>query len=109
MLTRPRDIFAEEPPFLIVFGNGQWKVARQLLPHADGVAYLEPFSERRDDEEPDGVIHGSPWHVGDSVWEMDYNTQIMTLNHPHQHRHPGWRLWLHWLSRVRQEQQSQTH
>jgi hypothetical protein len=109
MLIRPRNIFETNPPFLIVFGNGQWKVARQLFPHPEGVAYLEPFSEHQDAEDPDGVIPGSPWHVGDNVWEMDYNTQIMTLDHPHQHRHPGWRLWLHWLSSGGGEQASHRH
>ncbi len=94
MLNRPRNLFDIEPPFLIVFGNGDWRVARQLLPHAEGVAYLEPFSAQDTATEPDGVIPGSPWHIGAGIWEMDYNTQIMTLAHPHQRRHPGWQLWL---------------
>ena len=109
MPIRPRDIFEVEPPFLILFGNGEWKVARQLLPHADGIAYLEPFSDRTADTEPDGVIPGAPWHVGDNLWEMDYSTQIMTLNHPHQQRHPAWQLWLQWLSHQQLQSTPRAH
>ena len=109
MLIRPRNIYEVEPPFLILFGNGEWKVARQILPHTDGVAYLEPFSEDSTEADPDGVIPGSPWHVGENVWEMDYSTQIMTLDHPQQRRHPAWQLWLQWLSLQRQKQGPRKH
>lgn len=97
MLFTIRDILAIDPPFLIVFGDGQWRVARRVESHPDGLAFFEPFSPQPKDV-PDGVLPGIPWHVGDNLWELDYHTQIMTLDHPHQHGHPGWRLWLHWLS-----------
>ena len=109
MLIRPNDIFQVDPPFLILFGNGQWKVASRLLPHPDGIGYQEPFSTIAEVDQPHGVVSGNPWHVGDDVWEMDYNTQIMTLDHSNFHSHPAWRLWLHWLM-VQSENESQiTH
>jgi hypothetical protein len=109
MLIRPRNIFEVEPPFLIVFGHGDWKVAREIFPHPDGVAYLEPFSTATDEHQPDGVVQGEPWHVGDNVWEMDFNGQIMTLDHPHYHSHPAWRLWLQWLASRNTDNPARSH
>ena len=109
MLIRPRNILEIDPPFLIIFGNGDWKVARRLVAHPDGVGYFEPYSAADDDENPDGVVAGSPWHVGDNVWELDYNTQIMTLDHPQYHTHPAWQLWLVWLTTHDQHGVQNTH
>ncbi|MGD2117941.1 MAG: hypothetical protein PVG66_06265 [Chromatiales bacterium] len=95
MLINSKDIYDAEPPFLILFANQQWKVASKLQPHNDGVGYVEPFSP--DEDAMSGVIPGSPWHVGDNVWELDYATQIMTLDHPNLRKHPAWQLWLQWL------------
>jgi hypothetical protein len=99
MLMTPKDIFAEStPPYLIVLGDGSWRVAREIVPHQDGVGFLEPFADDASQAMLSGVLPGSPWHVGDDVWELDYNAQIMTLDHPHYRKHPAWRLWLQWLS-----------
>lgn len=108
MLIRPNDIYGVKPPFLIIFGNGDWKVAEKIAPHQEGVAFFEPFSARPDDL-ADGVVQGAPWHVGDNVWEMDYNAQIMTLNHPHCQAHPAWRLWLQWLATMGHSEAKPTH
>jgi hypothetical protein len=109
MLIRARNIFEIEPPFLIVFGNGDWKVARRIFAHEDGIAFLEPFSSRTGEADLDGVLPGSPWHVGDNVWEMDYNAQIMTLDHPHYRTHPAWRLWLRWLADAESAKEQRRH
>lgn len=109
MLIRPRDILEIDPPFLILFGNGEWKVANQLVAHPDGVGYFEPFSLKKDSADPDGIVYGSPWHVGDNVWEMGYNTQIMTLDHPQYRQHPAWQYWLYWLARRDQHVTQKTH
>lgn len=105
MLVRPKDIFSVEPPFLILLGNGNWRVARAIHPHPDGLAYVEPFSSA-DAESPSGVLAGEPWHVGNHVWEMEYNTQIMTLDHPYHRAHPAWQLWLQWLQTEGNRQRS---
>ncbi len=109
MLIRPRNIFDIEPPFLIIFGNRDWKVAKRLTTHPEGVGYYEPFSATGDSDEPDGIVSGSPWHVGDNVWELDYNTQIMTLDHPYYHDHPAWQVWLHWLAAQDKHDTQKTH
>ena len=98
MLIRARNIFDVEPPFLIVLGNGNWRVARHIFAHGQGIGFIEPFSKTDSENHPDGVLPGSPWHVGDNVWEMDYKAQIMTLDHPQYRNHPAWRLWLQWLA-----------
>lgn len=89
------NILKASPPFLVLYANNQWKVAIELIKHPKGIAFLEPFHE----DSPDNaiIIPGSPWHVGESVWEFDYATQVMTLDHPNYHKHPAWQLWLYWL------------
>ena len=95
MQEHDRSIFDADPPFLVLFANKQWKLAIDVKPHAQGIQIVEPFST---DEVHDSlVIPGSPWHVGENVWELDYATQVMTLDHPNHHSHPAWQLWLHWL------------
>jgi hypothetical protein len=98
MLNAPNDIYDTKPPFLILLGDGSWRVALELFPCTDGVGYIEPFAEQASHESPSGVLPGAPWHVGDELWELDHNARIMTLDHPHNRNHPAWRLWLHWLS-----------
>jgi hypothetical protein len=95
MQEHDRSIFEADPPFLVLFANQQWKVAIEVIPHAQGIAIIEPFSENTPDSAV--IIPGSPWHVGDNVWEFDYATQVMTLNHPNYRKHPAWQLWLYWL------------
>ncbi len=104
-----RDIFAAAPPFLIVFANGQWRVATQVFKHSDGVGFIEPFASDTDLERPSGVIPGATWHVGDNLWETDYKTRIMNLDHPHDRRHPARQLWLQWLLHQQQRRTSCTH
>ncbi len=94
-MNRDKDIFEAEPPFLVVYANNQWKVAVELVAHARGVAFIEPFSHDGDDQL--NIVPGTAWHLGENVWEFDYATKIMTLNHPCYHKHPGWQLWLAWL------------
>ncbi len=95
MQEHDRSIFSAAPPFLVLFANGQWKLAIEVLPHAQGIAVVEAFAA----DAPDSnlIIPGSPWHVGENVWELDYATQVMTLDHPNHYAHPAWQLWLHWL------------
>lgn len=109
MLATPLDIYSIEPPFLILLGDGSWRVARALFPFEDGVGYIEPFADGASEQAPSGVLPGRPWHVGDQVWELDYNAQIMTLDHPHHRKHPAWRLWLQWLSSRGQAASRPTH
>ncbi len=95
MQEHDRSIFEATPPFLVLFASGHWKLAIEVKPHAQGITITEPFS----DNDPDSfvIIPGTPWHVGENIWEFDYATQVMTLNHPNYHNHPAWQLWLHWL------------
>ena len=107
MQEHDRSIFEAEPPFLVLFANGQWKLAIEVIPHAQGIAISEPFSENTPDSNI--VIPGSPWHVGDNVWELDYATQVMTLDHPNHHQHPAWQLWLHWLQHQNKDNNASLH
>jgi hypothetical protein len=97
MLNRPKDLFSVEPPFLILFGDGTWAVAREIFPAAGGVGYVEPFAEEIAGEPRHQVVPGVPFHVGGHVWDLDYNNQIMTLDHPYHRKHPAWAMWLRWL------------
>lgn len=107
MQDHDRDIFEAKPPFLVLYANKQWKVAAEVKPHPRGVALIEPFSEGNQDAAV--IIPGTPWHVGDNVWELDYATQIMTLDHPNYHHHPAWQLWLHWLKHQSEQPDLTTH
>ena len=94
MQEHDRNILDADPPFLILFADKKWKLAIELVPHPQGIAFIEAFHE----DQPDSaiLIPGSPWHVGENVWEFDYATQVMTLDHPSYHNHPAWQLWLYW-------------
>ena len=65
MLSSQNDIYAIEPPFLILYGDGSWRVARELFPYQDGVGFVEPFADQASRDAPSGVVPGKPWHVGD--------------------------------------------
>lgn len=95
MHDHDRNIFEAKPPFLVLYASQQWKLAIEIQPHAQGIAIVEPFSG--DNPDAKVIVPGSPWHVGDNVWEFDYATQVMTLDHPSYHKHPAWQLWLYWL------------
>ena len=102
-----KDIFEAKPPFLVLYNNKQWKVAIELVQHVKGIAFIEPFTHKTDDQLT--IVPGTSWHVGEEVWEFDYGTQIMTLDHPNYHKHPAWQLWLSWLQHVNEEKDHINH
>ncbi len=106
-MNRHKDIFEADPPFLVVYPNNEWKVAVELVQHAKGVAFVEPFSHDGDDKL--NIVSGSAWHLGENVWEFDYATKITTLDHPNYHKHPAWRLWLSWLQHQHNEREHTSH
>lgn len=107
MQEHDRSIFDAKPPFLVLYANRHWRLAIEIRPHPQGVSIIEPFADH-DSEEP-VIIPGSAWHVGENVWEFDYATQIMTLDHPTYHVHPAWQLWLYWLSCSQQREAPGLH
>lgn len=107
MQEHDRSIFKADPPFLVIYANKQWKVALEILPHPKGAAFIEPYMENDPDQAI--ILPGTPWHIGDNVWEFDYATQVMTLDHPNYHNHPAWRLWLHWLKSRDEKEEIRLH
>lgn len=97
MLVSNKDIHSINPPFLILFADGSWKVAAHIFPHAEGLCYVQPFYDSDEADNKVGLLVGAPFHVADNVWEMEYSVQIMTLAGDYYHDHPAWAFWQEWV------------
>ena len=99
-MSTVKDIYSISPPFLILFKDGSWRVAKEIFPHDRGLGYIEPYAPESDRGPDPVVLSGSPWSTKDGVWELDFGTRIYTLNQPGLYKHPGWSLWTHWLRHI---------
>jgi len=104
-----QDIFSISPPFLIMFKDGSWRVAREIFPHDQGLGYIEPYAPERDNGPDSIVLSGSPWSVKEGIWELDFGTKILKLNQPGFYKHPGWSLWTQWLRHIVEVSDSTYH
>ena len=97
MLSSKKDILECSPPFVMEYPAGDWSLVTKIsgvnniLKHT--IVYIKNGALKQrylDVKEP-------PFYVGAEVWELDYGSVLMTLNHPSLLEHPARKIWEEWL------------
>jgi len=97
MLISKKDISSVQLPMLMQTSNRNWKL---VLKTKTSATFDIEILERVNDEFITRVISQDepPFYVGEDVWELDYGTTLMTLNHESLATHPAHQLWKEWLA-----------
>jgi len=97
MLISKKNILECNPPFLMHLSNSKWQLVEQiaLIDNRYHLTVMEKESESISKR----VIYldEAPFHVGEDVWELNYGSTLMTLNHESLAGHPAKQMWQEYL------------
>ena len=96
MLLSKKELFDCNPPFLIKFANGKWSLAVKISILNNNIKLLIVQTENGELLKRYFEISEPPFYVGAEVWELEYGSVLMTLNHPSLDNHPAKKLWEKW-------------
>ncbi len=97
MLISDKDICKSNPPFLLQSATSEWTLVSKISGSNNNLklAIVERknggFSQRTLE------LNDPPFYVGADVWELEYGSRLMTLNHPSLIDHPARKIWKEWL------------
>ncbi len=98
MLITQKGLLNSSSPFLMQTATRGWLLVESITLH-EGVlklAIIEKIEERFSKRIMQ--LDETPFYVGADVWELNYGTTLMTLNHETLAEHPAMLLWQEWLS-----------
>lgn len=97
MLISDKDICKSNPPFLLQSATNEWTLISKISGSKHNLK-LE-IVERKNEEfsQRSLVLNDPPFYVGADVWELEYGSRLMTLNHPSLINHPAREIWKDWL------------
>jgi hypothetical protein len=98
MLISKKVIHNTTPPFLFLSAMKKWNLVSkisetysclrlELIENKNGVFNLRYLN-----------LNEVPFYVGADIWELEYGSVLMTLNHPSLHDHPAITLWEQWIA-----------
>ncbi len=103
MLISDKDILISNPPFLLEFATNEWTLVSkisgsnnnlklEIVERKNGV-----FSQRTLE------LNDPPFYVGADIWELEYGSRLMTLNHQSLIDHPARKIWKEWLVHINKD------
>ena len=97
MLITKKELTKEYVPMLMVSAQGTWKLVIDIL--RDRNEWQLCLLETRDNEFVTRKVKVTeePFYVSSEIWELDYGTTLMTLQHETLTNHPALKLWQAWL------------
>ncbi len=98
MLISKKNILECNPPFLMELPNNKWQLVGQIT--LVGERYSVTIIEKDDGNFTKRIINldEAPFYVGEDVWELNYGSTLMTLNHKSLDDHPAKQLWQEYLA-----------
>ena len=103
MLPSTKDIFETKPPYLLEHPAGDWSLVIEILNVDKGLKLTSLFLKNNKFLQRDIIIDEPPFYVGADVWELEYGTILMTLDHPTLSEHPAKTMWNKWKITLRQD------
>lgn len=97
MLISQKDILESNPPFLMDLSNNTWQLVEQIALIEE--QYHLTIIDKNDEGFFKRVMHldEKPFHIGVGVWELDYGSTLMTLDHASLAEHPAKNMWQEYL------------
>lgn len=98
MLPSKKDILKSSPPFLMKHLNSEWSLVIDIT-DINGILKLDIVDMNKSVLNQRVIkLTEQPFYVGEDVWELDYGSVLMTLNHPSLLAHPARKIWGTWLA-----------
>ena len=80
------------------YPNGDWFLVTEII-KADSIQKLVIVYRKDDEFKQRCVDIAEPlFYVGADVWELEFGSILMTLEHPTLLDHPAMKLWMEWLN-----------
>ena len=93
MLISNKAINNVNPPFLLRSATGKWTLVSKIT-ETENCLKLEAVESNNGNFNMRSInLNELPFYVGADIWELEYGSVIMTLNHPSLHDHPANTLW----------------
>jgi hypothetical protein len=102
VLSSQKNILEYRPPFLMESPTGVWTLVVKIVSTDNSLKLLIVHDENGEFEQRSFIVTEPPFYVGADVWELEYGSVLMTLNHPSLHDHPANQLWEKWLVRKKE-------
>ena len=79
------------------FPTGEWSLVTAIIDKDNSQKLVIVY--RKDDEFKQRIVELSEplFYVGADVWELEFGSILMTLDHPTLFDHPAIKLWYKWL------------
>lgn len=98
MLITQKNILECNPPYVMELSNNTWQLVEQITLIEE--RYSLTIIEKDDEKISKRIIYldETPFHVGEEVWELNYGSTLMTLNHKSLDGHPAKQVWQEYLT-----------
>lgn len=97
MLVSKKEINNANPPFLLTSATKSWVLVSKVS-ESNNCLTLEIVEIKNGKFNVRSIsLNELPFYVGADIWELEYGSVIMTLNHPSLHDHPANTLWEQWI------------
>ena len=98
MLPSKKDILKCSPPFLMELPTGEWSLIINVA-EVNGFLKLDIVNMKKGVLKQRAIeLTEQPFYVGADVWELNYGSVLMTLEHPSLLGHPARKIWEAWLA-----------
>lgn len=97
MLISKKIIQKTNPPFLLLSATGEWALVLKVTETSNGLM-LEVLESNNGEFVTRSInLNEEPFYVGADIWELEYGSVLMTLNHQSLYEHPAQTLWKQWV------------
>jgi len=97
MLVSKKGIHNANPPFLLRSATGKWTLVSKIT-ETENCLKLEVVEIKNGNFSMRFIsLNEQPFYVGADIWELEYGSVLMTLNHSSLNDHPAQTLWEQWI------------
>lgn len=93
MLPTKKDILECSPPFVMEYTAGDWSLVTKISGVNNLLKLTIVYIKNGELKQRYLDVMEPPFYVGADVWELDYGSVLMTLNHPSLLEHPARKIW----------------
>ena len=96
MLPSKKEISESSPPYLLKHPNGDWSLVTKVIDSKKGQKLVLLYIKNNKFKQREVEIKEPLFYVGADVWELEFGSILMTLDHPTLFNHPAMTLWKQW-------------
>jgi len=97
MLPSIKDILKCNPPYLLQYPSGDWSLVIKIVQFNGNLKLTILDMESDNFTQRNITLIEPPFYVAANVWELEYGSVVMTLDHPTLLDHPAKNIWDKWI------------